>query len=165
MFCKHCGKEINEDAKFCQYCGGNISNEVVIQPNDTEIKKTEFLMKNEKSMLAAYLYWFFLGSTGFHRLYVETFGGCILYIILLVLTALFPPVFFISSIVWLIDGSVLWVDVKKYNTDLREQVEKTELSKVPVMNIGCLACIAYVFGMFVLYMFCHLIKNLFMAEG
>ncbi len=23
MYCKHCGKEIADDSKFCQYCGGN----------------------------------------------------------------------------------------------------------------------------------------------
>ena len=24
MFCKHCGKQINEDANFCSYCGGEL---------------------------------------------------------------------------------------------------------------------------------------------
>lgn len=23
MYCKHCGKQIADDSKFCQYCGGN----------------------------------------------------------------------------------------------------------------------------------------------
>ena len=26
MYCKHCGKEISEDSKFCQHCGGNQEN-------------------------------------------------------------------------------------------------------------------------------------------
>jgi hypothetical protein len=26
MFCVFCGKEINSDAKFCKFCGGNLSN-------------------------------------------------------------------------------------------------------------------------------------------
>lgn len=23
MYCKHCGKEIADDSKFCQHCGGS----------------------------------------------------------------------------------------------------------------------------------------------
>lgn len=29
MFCKHCGKEISEDAKFCQFCGGSLVDETI----------------------------------------------------------------------------------------------------------------------------------------
>ena len=32
MHCKHCGKQIEDDSKFCTYCGGKISiNEKAIQ--------------------------------------------------------------------------------------------------------------------------------------
>lgn len=29
MYCKHCGKEIADDSKFCQYCGGRIDTPIL----------------------------------------------------------------------------------------------------------------------------------------
>ena len=33
MFCKNCGKEIDDGSKFCQYCGANLT------ASETDIKK------------------------------------------------------------------------------------------------------------------------------
>ena len=33
MYCKHCGKEIDEDSKFCRYCGQKLTDNY---NNDTE---------------------------------------------------------------------------------------------------------------------------------
>lgn len=44
MFCSKCGKEIEENATFCPYCGGNVKNEdnhdKVLTKKTTEIKTT-----------------------------------------------------------------------------------------------------------------------------
>lgn len=37
MYCKHCGKEIADDSKFCQYCGGKIDD--IISPSQDKILK------------------------------------------------------------------------------------------------------------------------------
>jgi len=39
MFCKHCGKEIQEGVKFCKYCGGTIISET---PSDEEISRKKY---------------------------------------------------------------------------------------------------------------------------
>lgn len=31
MFCKRCGKEIEDSSKFCKYCGGSITEEAILQ--------------------------------------------------------------------------------------------------------------------------------------
>lgn len=41
MYCKNCGKEIDSDAKFCQYCG---TNQDKTPPNDSE-KSTQDIKK------------------------------------------------------------------------------------------------------------------------
>ncbi len=56
MFCKNCGKEINDDASFCPYCGTRQG-----------IGRNE---KSSRSLLAAGLLAFFLGSLGIHNFYL-----------------------------------------------------------------------------------------------
>lgn len=41
MYCKNCGKEIDSDSKFCQYCG---TNQDKTNPNDSE-KSTQDVKK------------------------------------------------------------------------------------------------------------------------
>ena len=31
MFCENCGKQIDYDAKFCEYCGASISEKTELQ--------------------------------------------------------------------------------------------------------------------------------------
>lgn len=47
MYCKFCGKEIDENVSFCQYCGGNIKGEST-RSNGINIEDT---VKNFKSLL------------------------------------------------------------------------------------------------------------------
>lgn len=39
MFCKNCGKQIDNDSRFCSYCGAKIT--IVIPPKEAENKKPE----------------------------------------------------------------------------------------------------------------------------
>ena len=81
MFCKHCGKEIDEYAKFCPSCGKE-------QNSSGESQKTtiEKAQSNEnvspKSRTIAALLAFFLGGLGIHRFYVGKTGTGILQILL-----------------------------------------------------------------------------------
>lgn len=40
MYCKHCGKEIADDSKFCQHCGGK-QEESIASPINNEVKPEE----------------------------------------------------------------------------------------------------------------------------
>lgn len=40
MFCKHCGKEIDEDSAFCQYCGMSQSVIETVTESDVEVENT-----------------------------------------------------------------------------------------------------------------------------
>ena len=44
MYCKHCGKEITDDFKFCQYCGKSLESNTI---NYFECIKT-FISSNKK---------------------------------------------------------------------------------------------------------------------
>ena len=33
MYCKNCGKEIEQDSKFCKYCGGSVSPVLNSEPD------------------------------------------------------------------------------------------------------------------------------------
>lgn len=51
MFCKFCGKEIRDDAKFCSFCGGNIVGEKDVE---TDIKNEIIvpLKRNAKPLIS-----------------------------------------------------------------------------------------------------------------
>lgn len=44
MYCKHCGKEIDDSATFCQHCGGSVSAQEVARPAPTKNKKTPLII-------------------------------------------------------------------------------------------------------------------------
>jgi len=48
MFCKNCGKQINEDAKFCKFCGARVVYE---QPHFTSTKSSLFEKINWRKFL------------------------------------------------------------------------------------------------------------------
>lgn len=85
MFCKYCGKEITNNAKFCQVCGK--------QQNTEEIKKIRTITNtaytprfndntSPKSRTIAALLALFLGGFGIHRFYVGKIGTGILTLLL-----------------------------------------------------------------------------------
>ena len=48
MFCKHCGKEIADDSKFCQHCGGKQDTSITLEAtNNTESERGEVVNKVE----------------------------------------------------------------------------------------------------------------------
>ena len=55
MYCKHCGKEIDNDSTFCKHCGGNqnsqptenVTNNVILKTNEESPIKIEFSKKNQ----------------------------------------------------------------------------------------------------------------------
>lgn len=71
MYCKHCGKEIADDSKFCQHCGGKqedsfaspINNEIKSEEPKKKEKVIEIptiktnLSDNQKKWIGVYVAW------------------------------------------------------------------------------------------------------------
>lgn len=47
MYCKHCGKEIADDSKFCQYCGGKQGE--ITSNDETNTSSSANFVKEKKS--------------------------------------------------------------------------------------------------------------------
>lgn len=74
MFCKNCGKEIDDNAFVCLGCGAKVGS---IMADGVGVSK-----KSGKSKVAAGLFALFLGSLGVHHFYMGNIGAgicCILF--------------------------------------------------------------------------------------
>ena len=69
MFCKKCGAQIEDDARFCPKCGENVNPEDrrPAAPIDSNV--------SPKSRLAAVLLCYVAGCLGIHRFYVGRAGS------------------------------------------------------------------------------------------
>lgn len=61
MYCKHCGKEIAEDAAFCQYCGGNLQGQQKGKVNVSLLTRFQSLSMGWQIAIMVYIVWFFAG--------------------------------------------------------------------------------------------------------
>jgi hypothetical protein len=66
MYCKHCGKEIADDSKFCQYCGAPQKEEhhnILTKFNNINLSyKAKFLIVVYGLWVLLNLYWFITGN-------------------------------------------------------------------------------------------------------
>ena len=119
MFCKNCGKEISEGAKFCSSCGTAIGNKPrVCASCGTEIEEGAVFCANcgaalpfaaptekpkeysTKSKLAAGLFGIFLGGLGVHSFYMGNVGIGVAQIFVTLITCGFGSLWgFIEGIV------------------------------------------------------------------
>ena len=90
MFCSNCGKEIDDKAVICIYCGCKTAN-LDAQNN-----------KPTKSMAVAILLWLFLGTLGLHRFYLGHTTSGIFMLLCLLFFWLYIPLL-ILVIWWIID--------------------------------------------------------------
>ena len=72
MFCRYCGKEIEEDSCFCKYCGKNIEKQVILLKKN-HVKKFEDLSFKYRIIIIIYGLWFvgFLTSILFNGYYYD----------------------------------------------------------------------------------------------
>lgn len=68
MFCKNCGKEIDDKAAICVHCGVAVSNGLI--------------SNEEKKWITTLLLCFFLGGFGAHRFYTGHTGSGIAQLVL-----------------------------------------------------------------------------------
>lgn len=77
MFCKKCGKEIDDNAKFCPYCGEDLKGTEIIYDSN---KSNSFKGKSRGLALIFACLGFFCIS-GIHRFYVGKIGTGILWLL------------------------------------------------------------------------------------
>ena len=61
MFCKNCGKQIDDSSRFCKYCGSNVLDENNSLTSDEPEKKVEKFKQSRSSCikwLIGYSLWF-----------------------------------------------------------------------------------------------------------
>ena len=123
MFCRQCGKEINENAKFCKHCGFNLypenennSNQQFEQPTQLFFNNQEIYTGRVKKKWITFILWLFLGALGIHMFYNDRYATGISYIIanaigfvliLLTFGIMIPVVLIIQVIVAISD--LIWI--------------------------------------------------------
>lgn len=64
MFCKNCGKEIDSDSKFCNFCGAKQQSEIPSEEQESEIQLEQQTPKvqseQQDSKLVLYIIYFFI---------------------------------------------------------------------------------------------------------
>jgi TM2 domain-containing membrane protein YozV len=78
MYCRNCGRQIENDSAFCVYCGVATTNQTVVNPVIDGVQRYDWL--------TTLLLCFFLGGFGVHSFYTKktaigvaqllTLGGC-----------------------------------------------------------------------------------------
>ncbi len=87
MYCKNCGKEITEGAKFCSHCGAG-TGATPVQPQyqqpiinvvntNTNVNSVGYIHKKK---WVAFFLCLFLGPLGIHRFYVGKIGTGIIWL-------------------------------------------------------------------------------------
>ena len=98
--------------------------------NDADNRVMMMYDVEKKSMVLAYLLWFFLGSFGAHRFYMgRIFSAivmCVIFVISWILTVIL--IGFVGIVIifvwWVVDGFLIYQWVKKFNLKLVYQLDQ-----------------------------------------
>ena len=109
MFCKYCGKPIDDGQELCEDCkashGAN-ANQGTPNTNQTvNVNQNYNTNPAQKSKIAAGLLGIFLGSFGVHNFYLGYTGKAVAQLLITLLTCGFGA--FISSIWGLVEGILI----------------------------------------------------------
>ena len=77
MYCKHCGKEIDGNAKFCPNCGKNIEQDEV----EAEVVHSSSGSSYSRGLALIFACLGFLFVSGIHRFYVGKIGTGVLWLL------------------------------------------------------------------------------------
>lgn len=114
MYCKHCGKEIADDSKFCNYCGSSLlsisfgtmdENDTIIEnPNKKETcdSSNETIQSNE----ADWIDYISLGA--------KIIGGVVIAFFLIILMMMYLPNFYLGMAFTIVVAIAAYLIAKKY---------------------------------------------------
>jgi len=106
MFCKQCGKPIDDGQELCEECKSNAgANQGTSNAQQTTYNAAPNVSSSSKSKIAAGLLGIFLGSFGVHNFYLGYTGKAIAQLLITLLTCGFGA--FVSSIWGLIEGILI----------------------------------------------------------
>lgn len=109
MFCKQCGKPIDDGQELCEECkanvGANQAQSTQTSSNNQSYNANPNVTTAPKSKIAAGLLGIFLGSLGVHNFYLGYTGKAIAQLLITLLTCGFGA--FVSSIWGLIEGILI----------------------------------------------------------
>ena len=109
MFCKQCGKPIDDGEELCEDCKKVINNETTTTPEPETEENTSSqnttANPNAKSKLAAALFGIFLGTFGVHNFYLGYNGKAIAQLLITILSC--GALAFVSAIWGLIEGILI----------------------------------------------------------
>lgn len=109
MFCKQCGKPIDDGEELCEDCKKVINNETTTTPKPETKENTSSqnttANPNAKSKLAAALFGIFLGTFGVHNFYLGYNGKAIVQLLITILSC--GALAFVSAIWGLIEGILI----------------------------------------------------------
>lgn len=119
MFCKQCGKPIDDNQELCEECKSNIGNNASAQPEqpDSNSQNTQTINVNlntnsstssnvtSKSKIAAGLLGIFLGCFGVHNFYLGYTGKAVAQLLITVFSCGFLS--FVSAIWGIIEGILI----------------------------------------------------------
>lgn len=109
MFCKQCGKPIDDGQELCEECkvnaGANQAQAAQTANNNSNYNANPNVTTSPKSKVAAGLLGIFLGSFGVHNFYLGYTGKAIAQLLITLLTCGFGA--FVSSIWGLIEGILI----------------------------------------------------------
>lgn len=107
MFCKNCGAELRDDAKFCPTCGTTTNYTPIMSTvsiENIEPVKEEIPLKKRKK--TAGLLGIFLGALGLHRFYLGYTGTALVHIILFLVGFFTFGVAALASYAWAIVDAI-----------------------------------------------------------
>ena len=111
MYCSKCGKELQDSAKFCSYCGANLSSSCQSESQEKKIiannLKPYTKIKNSLCLECGYS-----GPMGVIKTIPfskkqKAFFVCIRILIILTIFLVIPPLGFIMGFLWGIAGAAL----------------------------------------------------------
>ena len=114
-YCKNCGAELPEEAAFCLKCGVAVGDKSNggFNAPGTTVNKDP----NAKSRLAAGLLAIFVGALGIHNFYLGYNGKAVAQLLMTVLSC--GVLSFVSSIWGLIEGIFYLIEKEGYMTDAK----------------------------------------------
>ena len=101
---------------------------------DQKLYIEQYISNEKKSLIVAYILWFFLGAVGAHRFYVgKTITGILMIVVLIISGILTLVTFGLATAVtmlpitiwWVIDAVLVIFMIKNYNRRLRREAMKS----------------------------------------